>query len=293
MLPPPANTLLCQESSGQIFKCNYNVETLKSGLHVVVMTVYIPANFVIKGTESFRVFKVKVTIHTTYGCQEGYHIIIIAGINQCMPDNSNPPSSECPVGNMTQCPPTPQCGDNLVFNNFTGKYEENGNSPPPECPDGLVMDDFTSKCIKNPYSTPTPGNNITGNSSALAGGHSSKTSSSNNLTQQFLSPPSTPPPTSCPDGSQPDSGGNCPSNQPSPNPSNLNGGNTNNNNNNPPSDNPPTNNSPPPSGNTPSDNDNNNDNNGGNPSSPPSSGENDNSKGNDGGGSDSGSHKAD
>jgi hypothetical protein len=71
-LPAPPHTLLCQENSGQIFKCNYVVEALKNGLHVVVMTVYVPANFIIKGTESFRVVTVRVTIHTTYGCQADY-----------------------------------------------------------------------------------------------------------------------------------------------------------------------------------------------------------------------------
>jgi hypothetical protein len=290
-LPPPIHTLLCQESSGQIFKCNYVIETLKNGLHVVVMTVYVPANFIIKGTESFQVINLRVSIHTTYGCQAGYHIIIIAGIHQCVPDQSNPTPPTCPLGNMTHCPYPPKCGDSLVFNNFTGKCEENGNPPTPQCPDGLVMDNFTSKCIKNPYTTPTAGNNnITGNSSALAGRHSGKTGGNNNLTQEILPLSPSPPTSSCPDGLQPDSSGNCPNNQLSPNPQNPNG----NNNNNPPSNNPPADNNPPPSSNPPpGGNDNNNDNNGGNPSSAPSSGENDNNKDNGGSSSDSGNHKAD
>ena len=289
-LPPPPHTLLCQESSDQIFKCNYVVETLKNGLHVVVMKVYVPANFIIKGTESFRVVKVRVSIHTKYECQADYHIIIIAGIHQCVPDHPNPsPPPICPVGNMTYCPSQPECGDNLVFNNFTNKCEENGNPPPSHCPDGLVIDNFTSKCIKNPYTAQSPGNNITGNSSALTGGHSGKTGGNNNLTQEILPLSPSPPTSSCPDGSQPDSSGNCPNNQPSSNPQNPNG----NNNNNPSSNNPPTDNNPPPSSNPPpSGNDNNNDNNGGNPSSPPSSGDND-KKDNGGGSRDSSSHKAD
>ncbi|PWU79031.1 MAG: hypothetical protein DLM72_19490 [Candidatus Nitrosopolaris wilkensis] len=88
-LSPPPHTLLCQESSGQIFKCNYVVETLKNGLQIVVMTIFVPANFVVTGTENFRVVKVKVTVHTTvhttWGCQEGYHIIMIDGIHECVP----------------------------------------------------------------------------------------------------------------------------------------------------------------------------------------------------------------
>jgi hypothetical protein len=89
-LPPPKHTLLCQESSGQIFKCTYIVDKLSNGNKVVSITVYVPANFVASGTESFRVVKVRVTVsvHTTYSCQTGYHDVVIDGIHECVP---NPP----------------------------------------------------------------------------------------------------------------------------------------------------------------------------------------------------------
>ncbi len=90
ILPPPKHTLLCQESSGQIFKCTYIVDKLSNGNKVVSITVYVPANFAVSGTESFRVVKVRVTVsvHTTYSCQKGYHDVIIDGIHECVP---NPP----------------------------------------------------------------------------------------------------------------------------------------------------------------------------------------------------------
>jgi uncharacterized membrane protein YgcG len=87
-LPPPKHTLQCQETSGQIFKCTFIVDKLSNGNRIVAITVYVPANFIVKGTESFRVVHVKVTvsIHTTYSCQKGYHDVIIDGIHECLPN---------------------------------------------------------------------------------------------------------------------------------------------------------------------------------------------------------------
>jgi hypothetical protein len=87
-LPPPKYTLQCQETSGQIFKCTFIVDKLSNGNRIVAITVYVPANFVISGTESFRVFKVTVSIHTTYPCQKGHHDVIIDGIHECVPNPS-------------------------------------------------------------------------------------------------------------------------------------------------------------------------------------------------------------
>src|SRR5438876_9714218 len=64
-LPPPKHTLLCQETSGQIFKCTFIVDKLSNGNKVVSITVYVPVNTIVKNTESFRVIKVMVTIKTT------------------------------------------------------------------------------------------------------------------------------------------------------------------------------------------------------------------------------------
>jgi hypothetical protein len=90
ILPPPKHTLQCQETSGQIFKCTFIVDKLSNGNRIVAITVYVPANFVVSGTESFRVVKVRVpvSVHTTYSCQEGYHDVVIDGIHECVP---NPP----------------------------------------------------------------------------------------------------------------------------------------------------------------------------------------------------------
>jgi uncharacterized membrane protein YgcG len=66
------------------------VDKLSNGNRIVAITVYVPANFVVSGTESFRVVKVRgtVSIHTTYSCQKGYQDVIIDGIHECVP---NPP----------------------------------------------------------------------------------------------------------------------------------------------------------------------------------------------------------
>ena len=89
-LPAPVNALQCQETSGQILPCSYMTQNLSNGEQIVAITVYVPANFVVSGTEGFRVVKVRVTVsvHTTYSCQRGYHDVIIDGIHECVP---NPP----------------------------------------------------------------------------------------------------------------------------------------------------------------------------------------------------------
>lgn len=65
-LPSPKHTIQCQESSGQIFKCTFIVDKHSNGNRIIAITVYVPANFVVSGTESFRIIKVTVSIHTTY-----------------------------------------------------------------------------------------------------------------------------------------------------------------------------------------------------------------------------------
>jgi hypothetical protein len=74
-LPPPKNILQCQETSGQIFKCTFIVEKLSNGNKVVSITVYVPVNTIVKNTESFRVVRLKVTMHTSYSCPPGRHLV--------------------------------------------------------------------------------------------------------------------------------------------------------------------------------------------------------------------------
>ncbi len=73
---------------------HYVVETLKNRLQIVVMTIYVPANFIVKGTENFRFVKVTVSVRTTFACQEGYHVVMIDGILQCIQNHSNPPCKD-------------------------------------------------------------------------------------------------------------------------------------------------------------------------------------------------------
>src|SRR6266496_5251996 len=61
-LPPPKHTLLCQETSGQIFKCTFIVDKLSNGNKIVAITVYVQSNNVVVSGE---VKVVKVVVHTT------------------------------------------------------------------------------------------------------------------------------------------------------------------------------------------------------------------------------------
>jgi hypothetical protein len=59
-LPTPVNAVQCQETTGQILSCSYATQTLSNGQQIVVITVYVPANFVFgSGTV------VKVVVHGT------------------------------------------------------------------------------------------------------------------------------------------------------------------------------------------------------------------------------------
>src|SRR6266571_5405551 len=61
-LPPPQNLLQCKETSGQILTCSYATQYLSNGQQIVVITVYVPANFVFIGGP---VSVVKVVQETT------------------------------------------------------------------------------------------------------------------------------------------------------------------------------------------------------------------------------------
>ena len=58
-LPVPVNAVQCQEPTGQILSCSYATQTLSNGQQIVVITVYVPANFV------FSPGIIKVIVHET------------------------------------------------------------------------------------------------------------------------------------------------------------------------------------------------------------------------------------
>src|SRR5947209_1476868 len=62
-LPPPPNSLQCQETSGQILPCSYATQNLSNGEQIVAITVYVPANYVFTGYGPWTV--VKQVIHET------------------------------------------------------------------------------------------------------------------------------------------------------------------------------------------------------------------------------------
>ena len=62
-LPPPPNAIQCQETSGQILPCSYATQNLSNGEQVVVITVYVPANYVFTGYGPWTV--VKQVVHET------------------------------------------------------------------------------------------------------------------------------------------------------------------------------------------------------------------------------------
>jgi hypothetical protein len=62
-LPAPVNALQCQETAGQILPCSYATQNLSNGEQIVVITVYVPANYVFTGYGQWTV--VKEVIHET------------------------------------------------------------------------------------------------------------------------------------------------------------------------------------------------------------------------------------
>jgi uncharacterized membrane protein YgcG len=254
-LPPPMHTLQCQETSGQIFKCTFSVDKLSNGNRIVAITVYVPTNFVVSGTESFRVVKVRVTvsIHTTYSCQKGYHDVIIDGIHECVP-NPQEHTREYLIGlkygtmdgQVGIYDLAAACGkyhgtafDHCSFGYRTA-YVTNCLDSKFGCGDGpTTLPEPTSHASNFTATTPTSGNNFTvpasggkGTGSTCAAGNCTtgttpatvdctKNPTDPSCTQTLM--PSTTSPTTkpCPDGSQPDSSGKCPTTQ-SPTTSNPN-----------------------------------------------------------------------
>jgi len=64
-LPPPKNTVQCQETSGQIFKCTFIVDKLSNGNKIVAITIYVPANFVFTSPTEIKVVEHETITKTT------------------------------------------------------------------------------------------------------------------------------------------------------------------------------------------------------------------------------------
>jgi uncharacterized membrane protein YgcG len=277
-LPPPKNTLQCQETSGQIFKCTFIVDKLSNGNRIVAITVYVPANFFVSGTESFRVVKVRVTvsIHTTYSCQKGFHDVIIDGIHECVP-NPQEHTSEYLLGlkygtmdgQVGIYDLVAACGKyrGTAFDHcsigYRTAYVTNCLDSKFGCGDGpTTLPESTSHASNFTVTTPTSGSNFTipasggkGTGSACVGNCTTgtpppvdcKTNPNDPSCTQTLQPLSPPTTKTCPDGSVIDASATCPP-PPSNNPSTPSSPNTispppSNN----PSSPPPTNNPNPPS----------------------------------------------
>jgi uncharacterized membrane protein YgcG len=241
----------------------HSVDKLSNGNRIVAITVYVPANFVVSGTESFRVVNVRVTVsvHTTYSCQKGYHDVIIDGIHECVP-NAPEHTPEYLIGlkygtmdgQVGIYDLAAACGkyrgtafDHCSFGYRTA-YVTNCLNSKFGCGDGPTnLPQPTSHASNFTATTPTSGSNFTipasggkGTGSTCVGNCTTGPSPpvdckinpndpSCTQTLQPLTPPTT---KTCPDGSQPDSSGKCPTTQsPSSPPSS--------NNNNPPTKNPP------------------------------------------------------
>ena len=240
-LPPPKHTLQCQETSGQIFKCTFIVDKLSNGNRIVAITVYVPANFVVSGTESFRVVKVRVTvsIHTTYSCQKGFHDVIIDGIHECVP-NPQEHTSEYLLGlkygtmdgQVGIYDLAAACGkyrgtafDHCSFGYRTA-YVINCLNSKFGCGDGpTTLPESTSHASNFTVTTPTSGSNFTipasggkGTGSACVGNCTTgtpppvdcKTNPNDPSCTQTLQPLSPPTTKTCPDGSVIDVSATCP-----------------------------------------------------------------------------------
>jgi hypothetical protein len=75
-LPPPPNAVQCQETSGQILACSYATQNLSNGEPILVITAYVPVNYVFAGYGPWTVMKQVVHEPTS---------------TKNRPDGSNPP----------------------------------------------------------------------------------------------------------------------------------------------------------------------------------------------------------
>ena len=191
-LPAPPNMLQCQETSGQILPCSYTTQNLSNGEQIVAITVYVPANYVFTGYGPWTV--VKQVIHETKT-----RVVHEPQKSPCEhPDadaktdlDKNLTTVDCDINDANEhviTPPPPSCnsanynGTCPTTNNMTVASGGKGTGP---------------SCINN-CTTGTPPPTVDCNSNP----------SDPSCSQQ-------PPPKTqiCPDGSQPDSSGKCPTAQ--------------------------------------------------------------------------------
>jgi uncharacterized membrane protein YgcG len=227
-LPPPKNTLQCQETSGQIFKCTYIVDKLSNGNRIAAITVYVPANFVFSSPTVIKVVEhetTKVTIKISGGrerCPDGQ--FFNRTTDRCQ-DNP-PPCERVDSSAMTDL-------DKNLKTKDCDKHDANEygmTPPPPPCKDNTTCPYIntttssapssanTSAAIPpNTTSTTTSGGKGTG--STCAAGNCTSGPPSVDCTKnpsdpscaQTLTPSITAPTTkTCPDGSVIDASTNCP-----------------------------------------------------------------------------------
>ena len=125
-LPPPANALQCQETSGQILPCSYMTQNLSNGEQIVAITVYVPASYVFSGYGPWTV--VKLLVHETKTrivhepCPKGQ--TLDPKTNKCVDIKYCPPPIGYHIDSIThKCIKDPYCQPGQVYNPVTGKCE--------------------------------------------------------------------------------------------------------------------------------------------------------------------------
>lgn len=240
-LPPPTNAIQCQETSGQILSCSYGTQILSNGNQIVVITVYVPANFVFSSPAV-----IKVIVHETTTTRKV--------VRPPVPEHTFAYDIGAKHGLVDGKVGVYDVG--AACASFIGKDLEH-------CVVGY-HDAFTSVCIKTKFGCdgaikPIPYsqmNNVTNTTVAASGGKGAGPTCVNNCTagtpppidcktnpkdpsclptQQQLTTPTS---QTCPNGSQPDSNGKCPTAPTTTNPT-TSGPPPNSNNNTPPANNPP------------------------------------------------------
>jgi hypothetical protein len=279
-LPTPTNAIHCQEPTGQILSCSYATQMLSNGQQVVVITVYVPSNFIFAGgpisvVKEIIVHETKTRIIHESECPKGQ--VMDSKTHKCVDIAYCPPPKDYHIDSIThKCVPD-NCMLGQVYNPITGKCEV----PNPVCerPDSDAVTDLdkdlkTKNCdtadanelnrtpfpsqpppncdsqTSNGTCPAPPGTNSTVPSNSKNIGKGGSSSEKNNVTAPIdcktnPSDPSCPLTTKkCPDGSVVDASANCPTNMP---PTPLIPPNPNNNpqtatNNNPSTNNPSENN---------------------------------------------------
>ena len=187
-LPPPKYTLLCQETSGQIFKCTFIIDRLSNGSKVVSITVYVPANTIVNNSEGFHVVKIVHKTTTIVRCPNGQ--ILDHKIHKCVDIPPVPPclpgQHPALVNGIVQCVPPCERHDSDAKTDldknlktadcYIGDANEHGTTPPPQ--PSCNSPNYNGTCL--------PTNNMT---VAASGGQGTGPSCINNCTT------GTPPPT--------------------------------------------------------------------------------------------------